>query len=178
MANLTRKLEKLIKPAALVGLFLLVMVVGFCKEARSEVTIEGGAGLLSGQFSGGGTIMVTERWGGPYKSRYAIGMGYIYKQHVLDRSRDYYNLDENLFVLAQRRVSFDLRGCQHDCISLGLGVAYFNSTNRALGSNFTAALSVEFRPTDRWSLNLRHFSNAGSAAPNMGQDMITIGYTF
>lgn len=176
--NITRKLEKLIKPAIIVFVFLVLFIIGAYNEARAEVTAEVGAGLLSGQFSGGGTAIITERWGGPYGSRYAVGMGWIDKQHVTDRDRDYYKLRYNLFAFAQRRVSFNLKGCEWDCISLGLGVAYFNNTNRALGSNFTAALSVEFRPTDRWSLNIRHFSNGGSAVPNMGQDMITIGYTF
>ena len=176
--NLTRKLEKLIKPAALVGLFLVVLLIGFCREAKAEVTAELGAGVLSGQFSGGEVAIITERWGGPYKSRYAIGMGFINDQHVIDRARDRYEVRANLFVFAQRRVSFNLKGCEWDCISLGLGVAYFNNTSRWNGSKFNAALSIEARPTDRWSINIRHFSNAGSAKPNMGQDMITIGYTF
>jgi hypothetical protein len=166
------------KGPIIVVLLLALALLGLCQETQAEVTVEGGAGFLSSQASGGGTAIITERWGGPYKSRYAVGMGYIYKQHVLTRKRNYYNLDENLFVFAQRRISFYLKGCEWDCISVGLGVAYFNSTNRALGSNFNAALSIEFRPTDKWSLNIRHFSNAGSATPNMGQDMITIGYTF
>lgn len=178
MSNLTRKLEKLVKPALIIGAFILLYLLGLSSEAHAEVTIEAGAGLLSGQLSGGETLIITERWGGPYKSRYAIGMGYVAEQHVITRSRNRYEPKENLFVFAQRRVSFNLKGCEWDCISLGLGVGYFNNTNRALGSKFNAALSVEFRPTDRWSLNIRHFSNAGSASPNMGQDMITIGYTF
>lgn len=162
----------------IVILFLILCFIGFCSEGKAEVTAEVGAGLLSAQFSGGGVALVTERWGGPYGSRYAVGMGFIEKQHVVDRARDYYDVNENLFVFAQRRISFDLKGCEHDCISLGLGVSYFNTLTRWNGSKFNAALSVEFRPTKRWSLNLRHFSNAGSAAPNMGQDMITVGYTF
>ena len=168
----------MIKPWMIVALFLVILMLGFCHEAKAEVTVEAGAGLLSGQFSGGEVAVITERWGGPYGSRYAVGMGWINEQHVVDRARDRYEVPANLFVMAQRRVSFDLKGCEHDCISLGLGVAYFNNTSRWNGTKFNAALSVEFRPTDRWSLNLRHFSNGGSGMPNMGQDMITIGYTF
>ena len=170
---------KKLKGAALavVGL-LLLFAWALYNEANAEVTAEVGAGFLSSQYSKGGTVIVTERWGGPYGSRYAIGMGYISEQQVLTRRRNFYEIRENLFVFAQRRASFHLKGCEWDCISIGLGVAYFNDTNRALGSNFNAALSIEFRPTDRWSLNIRHFSNAGSAVPNMGSDMITFGYTF
>lgn len=166
------------KAPIIVLCILILAMAAFCQEAKSEITVEGGAGLLSGEFSGGGTAIVTERWGGPYGSRYAVGMGYIYKQHVTDRARDYYNVNENLFVFVQRRASFNIKGCEWDCISIGLGISYFNTLTRWNGSKFNAALSVEIRPTDRWSVNLRHFSNAGSAKPNMGQDMITIGYTF
>lgn len=178
MTNLTRKVEKLVGPAIIVGVFLILILFGLSSEAKAEVTAEVGAGLLSGQFSGGEVAILTERWGGPYGSRYAIGMGWVNEQHVLTRKRDRYELKENLFVFAQRRVSFDLKGCAWDCISLGLGVAYFNNTNRALGSKFTAALSVEFRPIRNWGLTIRHFSNAGSASPNMGQDALLFTYTF
>ena len=178
MTNFTRKLEKLVKPAILVALFVIVALIGVCQEAKAEVTAEIGAGILSGEFSKSGTILVTERFGGPYGSRYAFGLGVISRQEVTDRAGDLYKPDSNLFVFVQRRVSFDVGGRPWDYISLGIGPAYFNATNRALGSNFTAALSIEFRFTENWSVNLRHFSNAGSARPNMGQDMLTVGYTF
>lgn len=178
MSNLVRKIEKIIKPWTIVLGFVALMMLGFCHEARSEVTAEIGAGFLSGQYSKGQTGIITERWGGPYGSRYAVGMGVISRQEVTDRSRTHYKMRSNLFVFAQRRVSFNLKGCTWDCISLGLGPAYFNATNRAIGSNFAAALSIEFRPTERLGLNIRHFSNAGSKPPNMGQDMLTLTYTF
>lgn len=175
MSNFTRKLEALIKPAILVGIFLLLLGVGFCQEARGEVTVEVGAPMLSGEYSKGGVLLLTERY---VDGRYAVGFGYISRQEVTDRGENFHEVDENLFIFVQRRVSFDIRGCSHDCISLGIGPTYFNATNRALGSKFAAALSVEFRPSERWSVNFRHFSNAGSAHPNMGQDMLTLGYTF
>ena len=176
--NLTRRLEKVLKPAIIVGIFIVLLMFGFCQEAKAEVTSELGMGFLSGEVSKGAALIVTERWGGPHGSRWSVGLGYISKQEVTDRSQDAYDVQENLFILAQRRVSFNIKGCSHDCISLGIGPAYFNGTSRWNGSKFVAALSVEFRPTEHWSVNIRHFSNAGSARPNMGQDLLTIGYTF
>ena len=167
-----------IKPVYLIGLLLLLFIFGAYKEAKAEITVEAGAGFLSGQYSQGQALIFTERWGGPYGTRYAIGMGYITKQEVIPRTEPLTQVRENLFVQAQRRVSFNIKGCKHDCISIGIGVAYFNATNRALGSNFTAAVSIELRPTEHWSFNIRHWSNAGSSPPNMGQDMITMGYSF
>ena len=175
MQNFTRKLEALVKPAALVGIFIILLAIGFCREARGEVTFEVGSGFLSGQFSKGAALIVTERWA---DNKWSAGMGYISQQEVTDRYENFHKLHENLFFMVQRRVSFDIKGCRHDCISLGIGPAYFNRISRWNGSNFVAALSVEFRPTEHWSVNIRHFSNAGSASPNMGQDMLTVGYTF
>ena len=178
-SNLTRKFEKIIKPFFIVLTFIALLMFGFCREAKAEVTGELGAGFLSGQLSKGAALIVTERWGGPYGSRYSVGMGYISEQEVTDRKENFHEVRENLFIMAQRRVSFDIKGCpDHDCITLGIGPAYFNGISRWNGSKFVAALSVEFRPDEHWSVNIRHFSNAGSATPNMGQDLLTIGYTF
>lgn len=174
MSNFTRNLEKLIKPILLIAAFILVFLFGFYREAHAETQVEVGAGLLSGQYSKGPTILATERWGGPLGSRYAVGMGYIYKQEVTDRRGYFYKLSENLFVFVQRRVCF----VDGDHLCLGMGPAYFNATNRALGSNFTIALSLEYRHKDHLSVNFRHFSNGGSAVPNMGQDMLTLGWRF
>ena len=176
--NLTRTIEKYFRPVLLVLAFLGLLMFAFAKEARGEVTTELGAGFLSGEVSKGAALILTERWGGPYDNRYSVGMGYISEQEVTDRSGDFYEVRENLWVQAQRRVPFPVKGCPIDCWGLGIGVAYFNGTNRALGSNLTAALSVEFRPNERLSVNIRHYSNAGSATPNMGQDMLSVGYTF
>ena len=108
--------------------------------------------------------------------RYSWGMGYIYKQDVTPRNEPRQELQENLWIQGQRRVCF----LRDDNVCLGLGAAYFNRTNRALGSHFTAALSVEVQPQSNspWGLSYRHYSNAGSATPNMGQDMLMVTYTF
>jgi len=164
--------------------FVTVMMFAFCQEAKAEVTLEVGPTFLSGELAKGGNLSITERWGGPYGSRYAVGIGYISEQEVLptweaSQGLPAVELRENLYVHAQRRVSFKMKGCPDwDCISLGVGAAYFNDTNRAIGSNFSASLSIEVRPSKHWSLSIRHFSNAGSSTPNMGQDMLLLGYTF
>ena len=164
--NWTRKLEKIIQPWMIVVIFVLVLLFGFYKEATADVTVEVGSGILSGQFSKGAVLSINERFG-----NYIIGMGYIAKQEVTPRTEPQTPVDENLFVHGQRMVKlWD--------VDLGLGVAYFNSTNRALGSKFTASLSLEYNFNEHWDIKFRHFSNAGSAAPNMGQDMLLVGYTF
>lgn len=166
-SNWTRKLEAIVKPVTIIIAFLALLLFFFAKESKAEVQIEVGAGFLSGEFSQGGALLLTEKFG---DGKYLLGMGYVSEQEVTDRSEDFYEVRENLFFMAQRRV------CQR-WLCLGIGAAHFNNTNRALGSKLTAALSVEV-VKNNWSINLRHFSNAGSAVPNMGQDMLTIGYAF
>ena len=163
---------------AIIALFMGLLLFAFCKEPRAEVTAEVGMGFLSSQLSRGGSFLLTERWGGQYGNAYSLGIGFVSEQEVTDSSQDFYRLRENLYIQAQRRVAFPIKGCPIDCWGLGIGVAYFNDTNRALGSHFTIAMSVEFRPNERMSVNIRHYSNAGSSSPNMGQDMLTLGYTF
>lgn len=167
MENWTRKLEAIFKPVYLVAAFLIVLLLFFAAESRADVQVEFGAGFLSGEFSQGGALILSERFG---DNKYTLGLGYISEQEVTDRSGDFYEVRENLMVFAQRRV------CQR-WLCLGIGAAYFNGINRALGSEFTAAISIEAWKGS-WSLNVRHFSNAGSSVPNMGQDLLTVGYAF
>lgn len=148
-----------------------MLLFGFSQESHaSDVTVELGAGFLSGEFSKGGALLVNQRW---KSGRYSVGIGYISEQEVTDRSNTFYEVRENLFIQAQRRTCLF-----NDKLCLGIGVAHFNNTNRALGSKFTAGVHVEGQINENLSLNIRHYSNAGSATPNMGQDMITIGWSF
>jgi len=121
--------------------------------------------MLSGQYAKGQSLLLTERW-----DKYSIGVGYITKQEVTDRSGTTYYPRENVFVHGMRHITI------HDRVELGLGVGYFNDTNRALGSNFQFSLLARYNLGERWTINFRHFSNAGSQRPNMGQDMLTVGY--
>lgn len=166
--NLWRKVEEVIKPWMIVLGFVVLMMVGFCHEAKAEVKAEIGVGLLSGEYSKGQAGVLSERFGG---GKYAVGMGVISRQEVTDRGGNFHKTKPNLFVFVQRRVMLG-------DWAFGLGPAYLNSTNRAIGSNFAAALSIEWAVSDHWSINVRHFSNAGSVSPNMGQDLLMIGYTF
>ena len=152
---------------------LLVCLLAF-SSVRADTSIEVGPTLLSSQFSKGGAFLASEFWGGEYGDKYSVGVGYIYKQEVTDRNNNFSEIQENIFIQGQRRFCAVERN--HACF--GIGVAHFQNTNRALGATFNIAVSIEVRPQERLSINLRHYSNAGSAVPNMGQDMITIGYRF
>ena len=152
----------------------IVALLFLSANANSESQVELGIGFLSSQFSKSGVAFFQEMWGGSYGTKYSVGMGYIYKQEVTDRQGYFSKLNENIWVQAQRRFCW----VEDDRVCVGAGPAYFQNTNRALGKNFNLALSVEIRPQNRVTINIRHYSNVGSGMPNMGQDMITIGYLF
>ena len=169
MSNWTRKLEQIVKPWVLVLLFIIVLVFGFYKEGKAdEVTAELGATVLSGQFSEGAALLIEQTW----NDKWRVGMGLTSDQKVTPRKEPETDVRSNLMVHGQRIVAIT------DRLDLGLGVAYWNATTRWNGSHFTASMSIEYELTDRLSIRYRHFSNAGSASPNMGQDMINIGWRF
>ena len=165
--NLWRKIEEFVKPWMLVLAFIVLILFGFYKEANAEVTVELGPTFLSGEFSKSGGLVINETF-----DKYRVGLGLTGTQRVKDRAGDVYHPRANLFLHAQRIVGISRN------INFGLGVGYFNAKTRWNGSNFVASLSLEYTLNEKWSLNYRHFSNAGSAAPNMGQDIFLIGYTF
>ena len=166
--NLWRKLEAAIKPWMIVLVFVILLLFGFYKEASAEVTVELGPTFLSGEYSKSAALAIHET----INDKWRVGMGVTGTQRVKDRAGDVYHPRANLFVHGQRivRITQNTR--------FGIGVAYFNAKTRWNGSNFLASLSIEYRFNPNWDVKYRHFSNAGSAPPNMGQDIFLIGYTF
>jgi hypothetical protein len=168
--NLWRKIERYFRPWMMVAVFIIVLLFGFCRESKAEtaVTAEIGPTFLSGEFSKGAGLMVHQTW----DEKWRIGMGVTSKQGVVPRTEPFTEVRQNLMVHGQRVVAIS------DSWKLGLGVAYWNAKTRWNGTSFTASMSIEYHINDKWDVKWRHFSNAGSAAPNMGQDMLVVGYTF
>lgn len=142
--------------------FLLILIFFAYKEANA-LELEAGPALLSGEYSEGGAMILSDRIG-----KFSVGGGYISKQ--VCHCRYPAELDENIFFHAQR--VFEYKRWE-----LGIGPAYFQNTNRALGKKLTWSLSLGFGG-EHWSIRVRHFSNAGSGTPNLGQDTLVIGYAF
>jgi hypothetical protein len=57
---------------------------------------------------------------------------------------------------------------------LGLGVVANTDTNPYVSSPITFSLSAGLQFGKRWSLEWRHFSNAGLKQPNLGQDILLL----
>lgn len=146
----------------ILAIFIALLAFFFWKEAEGA-EFEVGPGLLSGEYSEGGALILNERVG-----KWSIGGGYVSKQYCHCTYAT--DLEENIFFHGQRIVEYKMA-------EIGIGAAYFQNTNRALGKNLTWSLSIGLGG-DHWSVRFRHFSNAGSGSPNLGQDLLTLGYKF
>ncbi len=62
--------------------------------------------------------------------------------------------------------------------TLGVGVVANSDTNPYVSSALTFSLSAGLRVSERWTLEWRHFSNAGLAQPNLGQDILLFRGSF
>ncbi len=163
--NKWRKFEAVVKPVAIIALFLLSFAA--MSRCEAEMKYEAGIGFLSGEHSDSFALAITEK----FDNNWNVQLGYVSEQKVTDRSGNTSTPRENLWASVYRSVEWKQA-------ELGLGVAYFNGTNRALGSKFTAHLAATWNWSDSGSFTLRHFSNAGSQTPNMGQDMLLLGWRF
>ncbi|MEQ1801419.1 MAG: acyloxyacyl hydrolase [Gammaproteobacteria bacterium] len=61
---------------------------------------------------------------------------------------------------------------------VGLGIVANSDTNAYVSSALTFSLSAGLRLGERWTLEWRHFSNAGLEQPNLGQDILLIRANF
>ena len=148
----------------IVALALLIMLLVFTCEDADAIEFEAGPGLLSGEYSEGGALIFS----GEFANRWHLGGGYVSKQTC--HCNQPADLRENIFFEVQRRA-------QWRAVQIGIGPAYWQNTNRALGKNLTWSLMLGLK-FDRLSVRFRHYSNAGSGTPNLGQDMVTIGWRF
>lgn len=164
---------KKIKPAfVLIATFLLIFFWFAYNEADAgEIGVEFGPTLLSGEFAQGGMLLFTER----FKNRYEYGIGYVSRQ-TCRCSDGVQSIKENSFVYAGRVVS---RGR----VELGLGASWWMETNRITSGNLNFNLHLGWNFNERFSVKIRHFSNAGTAGPigggwNLGQDQVLLGVRF
>ena len=150
---------------------LTLALLLFTFNVNAETRIEAGPTYLSDESSDGYMIVVSERF-----DRWDLGIGHVSEQDVLpgwEKRHGYgrVHLKRNSFIYGQRiwtKGKFEL----------GLGLAYFDNTNRALGQRTTYPVVIGWNFNKDLSIRLRHFSNAGGATPNLGQDAITIGWSF
>lgn len=151
-------LKRLARKPAVIAVALFV--IGFMSLRACEAgTVEMGASPTNVHGAG---LVYTES----LSPKWDVGI------HLTDNLQ-WYNetLRPHAGVFAQRIV-------RRGNFQMGLGVARHTNTSRLIGSPFGFALSIGYDFTDHWGVRYRHWSNAGSAKPNRGLDLLLISYRF
>ena len=110
MSNRWRDFEAKVRPLYLVLAFIVCFMAA--SKCEAEMRYEIGGGFLSGEFSGGASLMFSEK----FSNNWNVGMGYIAEQEVTDRSGTTYDVRENLWASAWKSVHWKQ-------MEMGLGVA-------------------------------------------------------
>jgi len=155
------------KPAIYFILGFIVLVALFLSfESKAETHMEWGPTFASSEYSNGSALFFSEIW----QDKYLVGFGLIGDQEG-NFKEGTITVKSNMLVQAQRLVTYKK-------VTLGIGVARWQHTNRMLGDEFTFALSLSYALNSSWDIRYRHFSNGGTASPNSGQDILLIGFRF
>lgn len=143
---------------------VLFLAVFFWWRSAEAGELELGATGIGSDFSEGAMLYYGER----FAEKWDVGIGVTSEQR-------YKGVDVgiNAFVTVQRIVKDPWWGK----IELGVGIAGFQNTNRALGCIFTFHPSL-FYSGDRFGIGYRHFSNSGSCEPNAGQNGLMFRWSF
>ena len=153
-------------------LFLLALLYLFARDVNAA-QIEIGPTNISGDWVGG-AIVLSERLG-----KFDFAIGYVSEQdihvtcgpHLPATSKCDFDVRENIFVHAQRIFEFKRW-------EFGIGPSYWQNTSRIFGKNFNFSLMLGYEISEKSFIRIRHDSSSGSGTPNLGQDMLTIGYRF
>lgn len=109
-------------------------IVQGCYDAPKLTFCLGGA-FVSSEFTDGYTFALRERFGD-----YQVGIGYVSQGTItVDDGQEFY-MHENMYVHARRMLTLGKR----DQFEMGIGLVYWQNTNRALGANWNFSLSVGY----------------------------------
>jgi hypothetical protein len=157
------------KTQVLVAVLVLLLVAGLATLARSAEPVA--------QFSAGRAVMrgettamdisVTYPQAGPGDSSYSFGVTFIGGSVHYGRAQ---------------RQQFAWRGELIDGFGrfdVGLGIAYVQNDDiyNSCHANFTLSLGYRFRGLPV-TVGVRHFSNGGTCSPNVGRDLLLVGWRF
>lgn len=145
--------------------FVLALAVLFAVKARAEQTLEleAGAAILRGETPTLGFNIACKECG-PVRTDYEFGF-------ELMGSSEYYRDNPNVIQLHAQIVDGWKR------FEMGLGFYYLNQPVEYV-CEFGFHLMARYRFNDRFAVQLRHSSSAGSCVPNAGRNLLTVAVRF
>ena len=88
--------------------------------------------------------------------------------------RGSYDVEPYVYASAQRM--FHFRRDHNVGPFAGVGLVMQSETNMLVSSRLNISLSAGLRIGERWTVQLRHFSNADYEGPNLGQDSLVFAW--
>lgn len=150
-----------VRPLIFAVMILFICTATYCGIARSaDLHLEAGASVLHGY--------------GPY-----LGLSYRFgESKSLHMETDFqfwgktsqyegHNIPNNWCPAA-------LIDVQKGRFSMGMGVAYLQLTDPLDGSHLNIALKLGWDINSRYGVVVRHISNAGTVAPNVGRNVLAL----
>ena len=151
----------------LIAAFVLVFIAALatrCHAAEGDwLTFSAGHALTRAEATVADLAYAHPRWVGD--AGYELGLTLIGSSAFRNRP-----FDGNIAVHAQIMDGFGP-------VDIGIGAAYLQHTDVINGSNlnFFLSLGVHYK---RLQVRYNHISNAGTTAPNIGRDMLLVGWRF
>ena len=143
---------------------IVALLVLFAIESRGEdLYFDAGSAIIRGETPTIGFNIVWHEKG-PLRTDYELGMNMI-------GDSEFRGHNSNQFVVHGMLVD------GYKQFNLGLGLAYFNVPSN-YNCQFSTSLLARWRFNDHWHIQHHHFSSGGSCKPNVGRDLLTVGYKF
>jgi hypothetical protein len=140
---------------------LAVFMLLLPATVAAETLVEAGPAFMFRRPGTGVAAVWTERIG-----HWDLGMMFVSPQHLHGLK-----LNANAGLRLARNVR-----CGR--AELGLGLGYWMHSSHAFGHRQVFELTAGWHLTPQVALRFRHYSNAGQATPNVGQNMVTASWSF
>jgi len=150
-----------------ISVFVLAAIAAFGSRCRAEpiFQVEAGAAIIRGQAE---VLGLTVLWpeAGPKDADFSLGL------ELIGSSRYGAREQPNQVGLQVQMVDGFGR------FDIGLGIVFLQNTDAYNGSRANFSLLAGYRFTDRLSLIVRHWSNAGTTDHNLGRDRLLLTWRF
>lgn len=145
--------------------FAVLLLMLFSMKARAEQTLqfEAGSAVLRGVTPAIGLTIGCPGCG-PVNTDYEFGFDLVGDSHEYSESPN---------AIGPRVMLVD----SYKRASLGLGFQWWN-VETPYTCQFTFALMARYTISQRFAVQWRHSSSAGSCRPNIGRDLVMLSYRF
>ena len=142
-------------------LAVFYLLLPMTAATAAETVLEVGPAFMFRRPGIGMAAVWTERVGG-----WDVGMMFVSPQHLHG---------QKLSANAGLRLARSVRCGRAE---LGLGLGYWAHSSDSFGHRQVFELTAGWHVSSRVALRFRHYSNAGQATPNVGQNMVTASWSF